>query len=307
VVGSLASACHAAVDELASAADLIRWGASRFEEHGLCYAHGTDNAVDEATELVRYALWLEPGIADELLSARLTRVEREQAVELLRRRIVERCPAPYLTHRAWFAGLRFYVDERVLVPRSPIAEWIESGFEPWLVAENVTRVLDLGTGSGCIAIACAAAFPAASIDAVDTSPDALAVALHNVEAHRVAERVRVIGSDLYAELGTRLYDLIVSNPPYVDAREMAALPPEHRHEPRAALASGADGLDCVRRILAGAPAHLAADGVLVVEVGASRVALEAAFPELPLVWLELARGGENVFLLTANDLAMFSG
>lgn len=307
MVGSLASACHAAVDELASAADLIRWGASRFEEHGLCYAHGTDNAVDEATELVRYALWLEPGIADELLSARLTRVEREQAVELLRRRIVERCPAPYLTHRAWFAGLRFYVDERVLVPRSPIAEWIERGFEPWLVAENVTRVLDLGTGSGCIAIACAAAFPAASIDAVDTSPDALAVALHNVEAHRVAERVRVIGSDLYAELGTRLYDLIVSNPPYVDAREMAALPPEHRHEPRAALASGADGLDCVRRILAGAPAHLAADGVLVVEVGASRVALEAAFPELPLVWLELARGGENVFLLTANDLAMFSG
>jgi len=259
--------------------------------------------VDEATELVLYALCFEPGVPDELLRARLTRAERAQVVELLRRRIVERRPAPHLTGRAWFAGLRFYVDERVLVPRSPIGEWIERGFEPWLIPENVTRVLDLGTGSGCIAIACAAAFPGALIDAVDTSQDALVVATRNVNAHGVEARVRVIESDLYAALGAHRYDLIVSNPPYVDAQEMAKLPPEHRHEPRSALASGSDGLDCVRRILAGAHARLAPGGVLVVEVGATRAALERAFPELAFVWLELARGGENVFLLTATDLA----
>ncbi len=299
---SLAASCRAAVEELASAADLVRWGASRFAEHRLTYGHGTAEAIDEALELVLASLELDPGVPEVLLRARLTRAERERAVALLRRRVVERLPAPYLTRRAWFAGLRFYVDERVLVPRSPIAECIEQGFAPWLEVDAVTRILDLGTGSGCIAIACAHAFPGASVDAVDLSDAALAVARRNVGEHGVEDRVRLLRGDLFAPVdGT--YDLIVSNPPYVPTASMSGLAAEYRHEPSSALVAGADGLDCVRRILDAAPAHLAPGAVLVVEVGESRAALERERPEAPFTWLEFARGGDDVLLIGREELA----
>lgn len=298
----LAEHLDAARRELASARDLIRFGASRFAEHGLCFGHGTDNAIDEAAVLVRHALHLSHDIPDALLAGTLTRHEREQVLGLFRRRIEERLPAPYLTGVAYFAGLSFQVDPRVLVPRSPIAELIEQAFTPWLEPERVQRVLDLGTGSGCIAVACAHVFPAARVDAVDVSSGALAVARANVAMHGLAGRVRVRRSDLYDSLPRGRYDLIVSNPPYVDGAEMAALPPEYQHEPRVALAAGDDGLDVVRRILAGAAGRLKPHGLLVVEVGASRSALEAAFPALTFVWLELERGGEGVFALSAEQL-----
>lgn len=297
----LEQAARAAVQELRTAADLVRWGASRFGEAGLCFGHGTDNAADEAVVLVRHALHLDADAPEGLLSGALTKGERREVVAFLVRRIRERIPAPYLTHEAWFSGLRFYVDERVLIPRSPLAEWIERGFEPWLIPERVQRVLDLGTGSGCLAVACAVSFPGARVDAVDVSPDALEVARRNIREHGLQDRVQAMGSDLFSGI-TGAYDLIVSNPPYVDAEVLATLPPEYGHEPRAALAAGEDGLGCVRRILTEAAAHLTPEGVLVVEVGVSRAALEDTFPSLPFVWLELQRGGENVFLLTAQEL-----
>jgi len=292
----------AALDQLETMLDLVRWGASRFAEAGVCLGHGTDDPVDEALALVLHAVHLAPGVPDDLLRARLTREERERAVDLLLRRIEERRPAAYLTRRAWFAGLELYVDERVLVPRSPLAEWIERGFQPWLDPERVERVLDVGTGSGCIAIACAFAFPHAEVDAVDISADALEVASVNIRDHGLAGRMCTLESDLLGMVSGH-YDLIVSNPPYVPEDEVDRLPPEHRHEPRVGLAAGADGLAQVHGILAQAPAHLSPRGVLVVEVGASREALLTAYPDLPFVWLDLERGGENVFLLTAAALA----
>jgi len=288
-------------EELRTLRDFIRWGASRFGEAGLFFGHGTDNAVDEALALVLHALHLEPGLPPELFQATLTSTERARVIQLLDRRVRERIPVPYLTREAWFAGLSFYVDERALIPRSPIAEWIERGFSPWVRAGEVRRVLDLGTGSGCIAIACACAFPETSVDASDVSEDALAVARINIRRHGLEERVRPVHSDLYSALEGR-YDLIVSNPPYVDAAAMASMPAEFQHEPRGALDGGRDGLATVRAIIGGAAARLAPGGVLVVEVGASRAALANAFPRLPFVWLELERGGENVFLLNAGDL-----
>ena len=211
-------------------------------------------------------------------------------------------PAPYLTGRAWFAGLELRCDARALVPRSPIAEWIERGFEPWLEPDSVGRVLEIGTGGGAIAIACALAFPNATVDAVDISDAALELARENCVAHGVGGRVRLVHSDVYAGAHGR-YDLVVSNPPYVDAGTMASLDPEYRHEPGIGLEAGVDGLDCVHRILAGAGAHLHEDGVLVCEVGASRGALERSCPDVPFTWLELERGGEGVFLLTGDQLA----
>ena len=300
---------------LRTVGDFVRFGASRFNEAGLCFAHGTDNAVDEALALVLHALHLptRPPLPAELFHARLTRSERREVHALLRRRIEERTPAAYLTGEAWFAGLRFEIDRRVLVPRSPLAEFIECCFHPWIDGGRVRlrRILDLGTGSGCIAVACAHAFPEARVDAVDASPDALEVARRNVALHGLEERVRVFGSDLFEGLdrepdggaGAR-YDLIVSNPPYVPAEEMAGLDTEFRAEPALALAGGADGLDVVGRIVAEAKRWLAPDGVLVVEVGASRAvraALEARF-DLPFLWLEPERGGEGVFLLCEDDL-----
>lgn len=290
-------------EALLTVRDWVRWGASRFEQAGLCYGHGTDNALDEAYALVMHALHLPRGVPDVYLDARLTPAERGAVAELLRRRVESRLPAPYLTAEAWFAGLSFYVDERVLVPRSPLAELIESGCEPWLQPERVSRVLDIGTGSGCIAIACAYAFGQAVVDAVDRSVDALEVARTNIARHDLGARVRAMEADVYPGLESPArYDLIISNPPYVSETEMAAMPDEYRHEPAVALAGGRDGLGVVRRILAGAPRHLAADGILVVEVGNSAEALMAAYPQVPFLWLSFERGGDGVFLLSAEEV-----
>ena len=292
---------RAAVEELRTVTDLVRWGAARLGEAHVVFGHGTDNAVDEALALVLHAAGLRPGAPESLFASRLTTPERRAAVDLIVRRIRERIPAPYLTGRAWFAGLELACDARALVPRSPIAEWIERGFEPWLDPDAVERVLDIGTGGGAIAVACALAFPNAAVDAVDVSHAALELARENCLAHDVDDRIRPFESDVYAEVSDR-YDLIVSNPPYVDIDTMAALDPEYLHEPRIGLEAGADGLDCVRRILAGASAHLRPGGVLVCEVGASRQALEGAYPMVSFTWLELARGGEGVFLLEEAQL-----
>ena len=297
----------AAVDELRTVLDLLRWGSSRFSAAGLFFGHGTDSAWDEASTLVLHALSLPPDADPRVLDARLTRAERGEVAALLQRRIDERLPAPYLTGEAWFAGLSFAVNQHVLVPRSPIAELIAESFEPWLGLAEAGRepesVLDIGTGSGCIAIACALSFPTAQVDAVDISREAIAVARENIERYGLRQQVRALQSDLFAELGDRRYDLIVSNPPYVDRQAMEALPAEFQREPELGLAAGEDGLDVVARILAGASAHLRPDGLLVVEVGDSRAALEQRFPSLPFLWPEFEQGGHGVFVLSAADLA----
>ena len=293
--------CRAAQAELDTVRDFVRWSASQLSAAGVFFGHGTDNPVDEACYLVWPALGLDPDPPEEIWEARLTSTEKQQVFALLRQRINQRMPVAYLTNRAWFAGLEFFVDQRVLIPRSPMAECIEQEFSPWVVPDQVRRVLDLGTGSGCIAIACALAFPDASIDAVDCSADALDVAVTNIGNFGLENQVNVIQSDLFENL-TGPYDLIVSNPPYVDAGEIARMPAEYQHEPQLGLAAGDTGLDIMSRILADAGRMLRPLGILVVEVGASRAALLAAFPELPFVWLELARGGDNIFLLQANDL-----
>jgi ribosomal protein L3 glutamine methyltransferase len=294
------------VVELRSVRDFMRWGASQFARAGLHFGHGTDNALDESIHLVLHALKLSHEIPDSLLPAVLTEDERREVLDLLWRRIDERMPAAYLTGSARFAGLWFYVDQRVLVPRSPIAEWIEQGFAPFLDTDRVARILDIGTGSGCIAVACAVAFPDALVEALDISTDALEVARINIGRHHLDQRVRAVKSDLYDHVDGR-FDLIVSNPPYVDAIDMAELPQEYRHEPVLGLAAGEDGLDVVRRIVSQSAAHLNDDGVLVLELGASREAFEQAFPELEVVWLEFEHGGENVLLTTKDALSGQSG
>lgn len=282
--------------------DFVRWAASHFETQGLFYGHGTDNALDEAYALVIQALYLPFDLPATYLEAALTEAERERLSGLIQRRVEERVPLPYLVNKAWFCGLPFYVDERVLIPRSPIGELIESRFEAFVEPDRVERILDIGTGSGCIAVACAHAFGHAQVDAVDVSPAALEVARRNISDHGLGDRVRALESDLFDALGDARYDLIVSNPPYVDAEEMRDLPAEFRVEPALALAAGEDGLDVVRRMLAQAADHLNDGGVLIVEVGASQPALEAAFPDVPFLWLEFERGGNGVFLLTAEQL-----
>jgi len=266
------------------------------------FGHGTDNARDEAAELVFYAAGLEHDLGTAAYPATLSARRAARIDELLERRIALRIPLAYLTHRSFFAGLELYVDERVLVPRSPIAELILHRFQPWAAARGVRRILDVGTGSGAIALACAVAFPKARVDAVDVSVPALQVARRNVRRLGLQKRVRVLQSDYFDAVEGRRYDIIVSNPPYVGRAEMRRLPREYRHEPRLGLASGADGLDSVRAIFAAARRHLGRDGILVVEVGNTEDTLVRAFPRLPFVWPEIAMGGGGVFLLRASDL-----
>ncbi len=291
-----------AAAELRTIRDLIRWGASRFNEVGLHFGHGTDNAFSEASWLVLHALSLPLDLDGDWLDSRVTSDERRVVLDLLRQRIEQRKPAAYLTGEAWFCDLPFTVNESVLVPRSPIAELIRSGFSPWLPVEPVTSVLDLCCGSGCIGIACAHAFPEAEVVLSDISDAALSLAQENIARHGLEERVRAVRSDVFDDLPRQRFDLIVSNPPYVDAEDMASLPPEYHHEPSLGLAAGEDGLDIVRRILADAPRYLADDGLLVVEVGNSQPALEAAFPRIPFTWVEFESGGHGVFVLTRDDL-----
>jgi ribosomal protein L3 glutamine methyltransferase len=283
-------------------AALIRAATRRLQRGGVYYGHGTDNARDEAAALVFHVMKLAHDSPPDVLKRRATAAQLAFFDQLLARRIAERLPLAYLTHEAWFAGLKFFVDERVLVPRSPIAELILNGFSPWVDARRVRRILDMGTGSGCIALACAKAFPRARVDAVDIDEGALAVAAINRRRLRLTRRVQLIASDHFAALTGAAYDIIVSNPPYVGEREMRGLPREYRHEPRHALASGREGLDSVRTILRSAVQHLRPLGVLVVEVGNTERALMRALPKVPFTWLDFERGGGGVFLLTREQL-----
>jgi ribosomal protein L3 glutamine methyltransferase len=282
---------------------LIARGAARLRRARVFFGHGTDNAWDEAAALVLHAARLPYAPDPQRDRRRVGVAAQRRAEQLLTRRIKERIPAAYLTGSSSFAGMRFAVDARVLVPRSPLAELIEQGFAPWIAAERVRRVLDLGTGSGCIAISCARALPRARVDAVDISAGALAVARTNVRRHRLGRRVRLLKSDYFRGLGANTYDIIVSNPPYVGTAELEGLPPEYRHEPRVALAAGKSGLDSVRIILREAARHLRPRGLLIVEVGNTERAVRRAYHRLPFVWLQFARGGGGVFLLTREQLA----
>jgi len=282
--------------------DWMRWCASSFERLDVYFGHGTDNPWDESVALVLQALSLPFDTPDALFDARVTPSEAKRICEFIEQRINDRKPLAYITQQAFFCGLPFYVDERVLVPRSPIAELIESRFEPFIDPENVHAILDLCTGSGCIAIALAHYFPDAFVTATDLSMDALQVAQFNIEQHQLDDQVCLLQSDVFDAIPEQRFDVIVSNPPYVDAEDMADLPEEFHVEPELGLASGEDGLDVTRRILAKAADYLSDDGILIVEVGNSWPALEEAYPTVEFQWIEFARGGDGVFILTKEQL-----
>ena len=289
--------------ELETVRDWLRYAVSRFTARGLAFGHGTTNAYDEAAYLVLHTLKLPLDRLEPFLDARLTHAERQEVLDIVDRRVEQRIPAAYLTREAWLGDFRFYVDERVIIPRSYIAELLPEGLLPWISdPARIQTALDLCTGSGCLAILLAHHFPNADVDAADISSDALAVALRNVSDHGLQGRVNLIRSDLLSNLTEKTYDLIVSNPPYVNAMSMEELPPEYRHEPQLALAGGDDGLDAVRTILARAAEFLNSEGLLVVEVGENRAVAEAAFPRLPFVWLATPSAEGRVFLLRREDL-----
>ncbi|MFA5983169.1 MAG: 50S ribosomal protein L3 N(5)-glutamine methyltransferase [Methylococcaceae bacterium] len=293
------------INTLSTMRDYIRWGASCFKAEKLYFGHGTATALDEAVALVLYSLHLPYDLSERYFDTVLTKPERATIIDLFGQRIAERKPAAYLTHEAMFAGLSFYVDERVLVPRSPIAELIAQRFSPWVEEEAVSRILDLCTGSGCIAIACAYAFPDALVDAVDISLEALAVAQINVEKHQTQDVLDIYESDLFNDLPDTQYDIIVSNPPYVCLQEWEGLPAEFHAEPDIGFKAGVSGLDIVLRILAESVDFLSDDGILVVEVGNSAEALQTRLPEVPFYWLAFENGGEGVFLLTAEQVSQY--
>lgn len=292
-----------AQNELSTLRDLMRFSVSRFSEAGLYFGHGSDNAWDESAYLLLHALHLPLDRLDPFMDARLTGDERAAALHIIKRRITERLPAAYLTNEAWLGDCRFYVDQRVIVPRSHIAELLREQLSPWVDDPwAVGRVLDLCTGSGCLAILAAQAFPEAHVDAVDLSPDALAVARRNVDDYQLGSRLRLVESNAFTGIAGERYDVIISNPPYVNAESMASLPEEYRREPELALASGEDGLDFTRLILKEAAAHLNPKGVLIVEIGNNQHELEQAFPEIPFTWLDTAAGDQFVFMLHREDL-----
>lgn len=292
-----------AKQELVTLRDWLRFAVSRFQEAGLFFGHGSEEAFDEAAYLCLHSLHLPPDRLDPFLDARLLPSEREKLAGIIERRIRERIPAPYLTHEAWLQGYRFYVDQRVIVPRSFLAPLILEHLHPWLAQpEGVLRALDLCTGSGCLAILLAETFPDAVVDAVDLSPDALHVAGRNVVEYHLEDRLHLHEGDLFEPLGDVTYDLIVANPPYVNAESVAALPPEYQHEPALALGSGEDGLDATRIILRDAARHLNPGGLLAVEIGHNRQALEAAFPHLDFAWPQIEGGEDTVFILTREQL-----
>lgn len=283
--------------------DFLRFAVSRFNQAKLFFGHGSSDAYDEAVYLILHTLHLPLDRLEPFLDARLTDSEREEVLNIIQQRVEKRIPAAYLTHQAFLGDFSFYVDERVIVPRSFIAELLLEQLSPWIAEpEEINSVLDLCTGSGCLAILAAHAFPYASVDAVDLSSAALAVAERNVTDYQLQDRVSLIESDLFAKLNGKQYDLIISNPPYVDAGSVAALPKEYLHEPTMALGSGHDGLDATRVILKHAAQHLTENGVLIVEIGHNRDALEAAYPDLPFTWLDVSAGDEYVFMLHRNDL-----
>jgi ribosomal protein L3 glutamine methyltransferase len=293
----------AGTQSLHTVRDCLRFAVSRFYQAELFFGHGSSDAYDEAVYLILHTLHLPIDTLAPFLDARLTDSELGEVLNIIQRRVEQRTPAAYLTHEAFLGEYRFYVDERVIVPRSFISELLRSQLSPWITEpEAVSSVLDLCTGSGCLAILCADAFPHAQIDAVDLSHDALAVAARNVGDYQLAARINLIESDLFAGLAGRRYDLIISNPPYVDAESVAALPAEYLHEPKLSLGSGSDGLDATRVILEHAAEHLTDNGILIVEIGHNRDALEAAYPGLPFTWLDVTAGDQFVFMLHRNDL-----
>lgn len=289
-------------EELITILDFLRFGLSCAVDAHLYYGHGTDNAWDDIRSLILRSLSLPYDLEPELVNARLTTSEKKYLSQQLDKRLNQRVPVPYLIKEAYFCDLPFYVDERVLIPRSPIAELIVNQFSPWIDADKVHRILDLCTGSGCIAIACCYAFPEAVVDAVDISNEALAVATINCEQLDVEDQLTLIESDCFAKVPKVKYDIIVSNPPYVGKEEMQTLPDEYRHEPVLALETSNNGLAIVEKILNNAHDYLSDDGILVVEVGNSEEALCDAYPMVPFTWLEMSNGGQGVFVLTKQQL-----